>query len=155
VPAGHHNYNIFQSTWQHKFTDKLFTKTEAYIMWEKDAPVGGTPSIGPVQFGSGGGLGPTIPGTSLTYGVLNYTVLQVSNKDFFVVRNEWMNDEHGTRYGFAGNYSSNSIGWTHNFTPSLQIRPELGYYRNWNTLTFDNGQRKDMFMAAFDMTIRF
>src|SRR5205807_1381744 len=33
-------------------------------------------------------LGPTVPGTSLTYGFLNYTALQVSKKDFFVVRNE-------------------------------------------------------------------
>jgi hypothetical protein len=38
---------------------------------------------------------------------------------------------------------------------SIQFRPEFGYYRNWNTPTFDNGQRKDMFMAAFDFTIRF
>jgi hypothetical protein len=66
-----------------------------------------------------------------------------------------MKDEHGTRYGFAGNYSSHSIGWTHNFTPSLQMRPEFGYYRNWTTPTFDNGVRKDMFMAGIDFTVRF
>ena len=44
-PAGHHNYNIIQSTWQHKFNDDVHTKTEAYYMWERDAAVGGTPSI--------------------------------------------------------------------------------------------------------------
>ena len=71
------------------------------------------------------------------------------------MRNEWMKDEHGTRYGFPGNYSSNSIGWTHNFSQSFQFRPELGYYRNWNTPTFDNGQKKDMFMVGFDVTMRF
>jgi len=155
VAAGHHNYNIIQSTWQHKFTDTFFTKTEGYYMWEHDAPVGGTPSIGQVQFGLGGGLGKTIPGTSATYGFLNYTVWQWSKKDFFVLRNEWMKDENGTRYGFAGNYSSHSIGWTHNFSPTLQIRPEFGYYRNWNTPSFDNGGRKDMFMGGFDVTLRF
>ncbi len=154
-PAGHHNYNIFQTTWQHRFTDKFLTKTEAYLMWERDAAVGGTPSIGPVQFNSGGGIGPTVPGLSLTYGVLNYTMLAVSKKDFFTVRNEWMNDEHGTRYGFAGNYSSHTIGWTHNFTPSLQIRPEMGYYRSYNNPAFDNGARQNMFMVGFDMTLRF
>lgn len=153
--AGHHNYNIVQTTWQHRFTSKFFTKTEAYIMWEHDAAVGGTPSLGPTQFGLGNGLGPTIPGTSLTYGVLNYTMFEMGKKDFLVLRNEWMKDENGTRYGFAGNYSSHSIGWTHNFTPSLQVRPEFGYYRNWNTPTFDNGLRKDMFMFGVDMTLRF
>lgn len=155
MPAGHHNYNIIQTTWQHKFTDKLFTKTEGYILWEHDAPVGGTPSIGPFQHNLGGGLGPTIPGLSLTYGLLNYTALQLSKKDFVVVRNEWMKDENGTRYGFAGNYSSHSIGWTHFFSPSLQIRPEFGYYRNYNNPAFDNGLRKDMYMFGFDMTLRF
>jgi hypothetical protein len=155
VLAGHHNYNIIQSTWQHRFTPEIFTKTEAYYMWEHNAPVGGTPSIGPVQFGLGNGLGAIIPGTSATYGILNYTMFQMGKKDFLVFRNEWMKDENGTRYGYAGNYTSNSIGWTHNFTQSLQVRPEVGYYRNWNTPTFDNGQRKDMFMVGLDMTIRF
>jgi hypothetical protein len=154
-PAGHHNYNIFQTTWQHRFTPQIHTKTEAYILWERNAAVGGTPSIGPFQFNSGGGLGPTIPGLSLTYGVLNYTMFQVSPKDFFTVRNEWVKDEHGTRYGFAGNYSSHTIGWTHNFTPYLQVRPEVGYYRNYNTPAFDNGQRKDMWLAGCDVTLRF
>src|SRR5262249_12020263 len=92
-PAGHHNYNIIQTTWQHRFTPQFFTKTEAYLMGEHDAPVGGTPSLGPPQFGSGGGLGPTIPGTSLTYGVLNYTMFAMGKKDFLVLRNEWMKDE--------------------------------------------------------------
>ena len=131
-PAGHHNYNIAQSTWQHRISETCVTKTEGYYMWEFDAAVGGTPSLGPVQFGSGGGLGPYGSGLSQTYGVLNFTVFQVSKKDFFTVRNEWMYDEHGTRYGFAGNYSSHALGWTHNFNSLLQIRPEIGYYRNYD-----------------------
>jgi hypothetical protein len=154
-PAGHHNYNIFQSTWQHKVNDWVLTKTEAYIMWEKNAAVGGTPSLGPVQFGSGGGLGPTVPGTSLTYGVLNYTMFKLSKSAFFTVRNEWMKDEHGTRYGFPGNYTSNSIGLTYNFNKVLQVRPEIGYYRNWNNPAFDNGARTDLWLYGFDVTYRF
>ena len=61
----------------------------------------------------------------------------------------------GTRYGFAGNYTSNSIGLTHHFNSLFQIRPEIGYYRNWNTPAFDNGNRKDMWLYGFDMTLRF
>src|SRR5262249_39434130 len=72
-PAGHHNYNIFQTTWQHRFNERIHTKTEAYVMWERNAAVGGTPSIGPFQFNSGGGIGPTGPGLSMTYPVLNST----------------------------------------------------------------------------------
>jgi hypothetical protein len=155
VPSGHHNYNILNSTWQHRFTEKFFTKTEGYILWERDAAVGGTPSIGPFQFNSGGGLGPTVLGTSLTYGFLNYTMYQLSDKDYLTFRNEWMKDEHGTRYGFAGNYTSNAIGLTHNFNNYLQLRPEVGYYRNWNVPAFDNGARRDMWQYGFDLTLRF
>jgi hypothetical protein len=155
VPAGHHNYNIAQTTWQHKFSDEVHTKTEAYIMWERDAAVGGTPSIGPFQFNTGGGLGPTVPGLSLTYAVLNYTMFKLSDKDFLTFRNEWVKDEHGTRFGFPGNYTSNSIGMTHNFSPVFQVRPEIGYYRNWNTPAFDNGGRRDIWLYGLDMTLRF
>jgi hypothetical protein len=155
VPAGHHNYNIINSTWQHKFTDNFLTKTEGYVLWERDAAVGGTPSIGPFQFNLGGGLGPTVPGLSLTYGVLNYTMLKVSDKDFFTLRNEWVKDEHGTRYGFPGNYSSNSIGFSHNFSPVFQVRPEIGYYHSWNASAFDNGARNNLLLYGFDMTLRF
>jgi hypothetical protein len=155
VPAGHHNYNILNCTWQHKFTDEIHTKTEGYVLWERDAAVGGTPSIGPFQFNSGGGLGPTVPGLSLTYGVLNYTMFKVSDKDFFTVRNEWVKDENGTRYGFPGNYSSNSIGLSHNFSPVFQVRPEIGYYHSWNANAFDNGARNNQLLYGFDMTLRF
>jgi hypothetical protein len=154
-PAGHHNYNILQTTWQHRFNEWIHTKTEAYVIWERNAAVGGTPSIGPVQFNSGGGLGATVPGLSMTYGVLNYTMFGLSKTDFITVRNEWVQDEHGTRYGFPGNYTSNTIGWTHNFTPEIQFRPEIGFYRNWNTPAFDNGARKNMLLAGFDVTLRF
>jgi hypothetical protein len=155
VPAGHHNYNIIQTTWQHRFNERVHTKTEAYLIWERNAAVGGTPSIGPVQFNSGGGLGATVPGVSLTYGVLNYTMFMLSKDDFLTVRNEWVKDENGTRYGFAGNYTSNTIGWTHYFSPLIQVRPEVGYYRNWDNPAFDNGARKDMLLAGVDVTLRF
>lgn len=154
-PAGHHNYNIFQSTWQHRFSPKVHTKTEAYIMWENNAAVGGTPSIGPFQYNSGGGIGPTVPGTSLTYAVLNYTMFQTSKKGFITFRNEWTKDEHGTRYGFPGNYTSHAIGYSHNFNSVFQIRPEVGYYQSLNSSAFDNGNRSNMWLCGLDMTLRF
>src|SRR5262249_16111543 len=128
---------------------------EAYIMWEKDAAVGGTPSIGPFQFNSGGGLGPTIPGTSLTYAVLNYTMFQLSSSAFMTVRYEWTKDEHGTPSGFPRNYTSHSLGLCYNVNSLFQVRPEIGYYRNYNTPAFDNGARRDLWLYGFDMTLRF
>ncbi len=153
---GHDNFNYLVSTWEHRFSKEVITKTEGYIMWQRDAVVGGTPSIGPLEpFGGGGGLGKYIPGTTYSYGVLNFTMFQLSKQDFFTIRNEWWRDTDGERSGFATTYTSNAIGLSHNFTPNIQIRPEIGYYRSWNVPAFDLGTRKNEFMLACDFTVHF
>ena len=155
-PAGHTNFNYAVGTWQHRFTRKIHTKLEGYYMWERNAPVGGTPIIGPVRsFGGGGGRGPIVPGTSLAYGVVNYTMIQVSQRDYVTLRNEWWRDETGFRSGFAGHYSSHTLGWSHQFNDVVMIRPEVGYYRNYDRGAFDLGVEQDMVMAGVDMTLRF
>lgn len=155
-PAGHDNFNYIVGTWQHKFTREIHTKTEGYYMWQEDAVVGGTPSIGPARsFGGGGGRGAILPGTSLAYGIVNYTVYQTSMKDFFTLRNEWWRDERGMRSGFAGNYSSHTLGWTHHFNDILTIRPEVGYYRNYDRTAFDLGTERDMVMIGLDTILRY
>jgi hypothetical protein len=155
-PAGHDNFNYPVVTWQHRFNEYIHTKTEAYYMWSVDAVTGGTVSIGPAKsFGGGGGIGADIPGTTRTFGVVNYTMFQTSKKGFITVRNEWWKDTDGERSGFPGTYSSHTIGFTHNFTPELQIRPEIGYYRNWTMPAFDLGTRQGMVLCGVDMTLRF
>jgi hypothetical protein len=155
-PAGHDNFNYFVSTWQHRFNERVHTKTEGYFMWQFDAELGGTPSLGPVRsFGGGGGDGAFLPGLSRTYGLVNYTMFQLTKEDFITVRNEWWRDERGMRSGFPGTYTSHTVGLTHNFSPVLQIRPEIGLYRNWTEPAFDLGTRKNMVLAGFDVTLRF
>lgn len=153
---GHDNFNYLVGTWQHKFNDNLHSKIEGYFMWQRDAVVGGTPSAGPVKsFGGGGGIGPTIPGTTLTYGIVNYTLFKFTDNDFITFRNEIWRDADGERSGFPGTYTSHAIGLTHNFNSIVQIRPEIGYYRNWNKPAFDLGKRKGMVLLGADMTVRF
>ena len=155
-PMGHDNFNYFVGTWQHKFNDDIHTKTEAYFMWQRDAVLGGTPSAGPVRsFGGGGGIGPDIPGSCYTYGLVNYTMFKLSKKAFVTFRNEVWHDGKGERSGFPGTYTSNALGLTYNFNTILQIRPEVGYYRNWNHRAFDLGERRSLVMFGVDMTLRF
>jgi hypothetical protein len=155
-PMGHDNFNYYVQTWEHRFSKLLITKTESYLMWQRNAVVSGTPSAGPTApFGGGGGIGPDIPHAyTLTFGVVNYTLLQVSHKDFITFRNEWWKDTDGERSNFPGVYTSHAIGLTHNFTDYLQVRPEIGLYRNWTQPAFDNGTRKNQVMAGFDCTLR-
>jgi hypothetical protein len=154
--AGHDNFNYIVSTWEHRFSREIHTKTEAYYMWQFDAVVGGTPSLGPpMSFGGGGGLGKFLPGNSPAYGVLNYTMFQVSKRDYFTVRNEWWRDQRGERSGFATNYSSHTIGISHQFNDHVMIRPELGYYHSYDVPAFDLGKNKNLLIGGFDLTVRF
>src|ERR1700680_836857 len=74
-PTGHDNYNYIVSTWEHKFNKDIHTKTEGYFMWQRNAELGGTPSLGaPQSFGGGGGDGTLLPGMSYAYGLLNFTM---------------------------------------------------------------------------------
>src|SRR5208283_1241264 len=138
-PSGHDNFNYFVATWEHRFDEKgrLHTATESYIMWQRDAALGGTPSEGvPQSFGGGGGIGPTIPGISYTYGVLNYTEYGLTKKSYLCLRNEWWKDDAGMRSGVPGVYTSHTIGISHYFNSDLIVRPEIGYYRNWTNPAF-------------------
>src|SRR5262249_56052432 len=94
-PAGHDNFNYPVVTWQHRFNPIVHTKTEAYFMWQFDAVKGGTPSIGPPRsFGGGGGLGADIPGTSLTYGTVNYTIFHLCRNAFFTLPTACWSNHH-------------------------------------------------------------
>ncbi len=155
-PAGHDNFNYLVSTWEHRFNRYAVTKTEGYIMWQRDAVVGGTPSIGPPEpFGGGGGIGPDIPGLTWTFGAVNFTIFQLSHTSYVTVRNEYWKDDRGERSGFPGPYSSHAIGWAKYLTPEVLFRPEIGFYRNWHEPAFDLGTKKNMLMAGFDITFRF
>jgi hypothetical protein len=155
-PAGHDNFNYVVTTWEHRFSEDVHTKTEAYFMWQRNAELGGTPSLGPLEpYGGGGGDGVTLPGMSLAYGVLNYTMFALNKQDYITLRNEWWRDERGMRSGFPGNYSSHTIGLSHNINSVLQIRPEIGYYRNWDEPAFDLGTKHDLWLYGFDVTLRF
>jgi hypothetical protein len=155
-PLGHDNFNYVVTTWEHKFSQDVHTNTEAYYMWQRNAELGGTPSAGPLQpYGGGGGDGMLLPGLSQAYGVLNYTMFAFTKQDFITLRNEWWKDDRGMRTGFPGNYTSHTIGLSHNFNSLLQIRPEIGYYRNWNGAAFDLGTKKDLWIYGFDVTLRF
>jgi len=165
--VGHDDYNYIVSTYEHKFNDNVHTATEAYYMWQMDAVLGGTPTLGPTSPFGGGGIGLAnipvsqggilLPGLSRAYGFLNYTEFKIfgGKTDYITFRNEWWKDERGMRTGFPGNYTSNTIGYCKNFNAAVQFRPEIGYYRNWNNPAFDNGTQKGMLMGGADATFHF
>ena len=93
--------------------------------------------------------------SSRAYGVLNYTMFQLSKRDYFTVRNEWWRDERGERSGYTTSYSSHTIKISHQFNDLVMIRPEIGFYHSYDVPAFNLGTTKNLLMYGFDFTVRF
>lgn len=154
--ASHDNLQEFNVTWTHRFTPGIHTATEGYYLYQYDAVKGGTCNFGPIRyFGGGGGCGAPIPGKSPVWGGVNYTELKISPKDFISVRTDYLNDVKGERTGFATQYMSYTLGVTHQFSPLIEIRPEIRYEWAFSAKPYDNGTQKDQTTFDMDMIARF
>jgi Putative beta-barrel porin-2, OmpL-like. bbp2 len=96
-----------------------------------------------------------IPGNTAEWAVVNYTNWQVSPKDSFTLRNEYMDDENGQRAGTATRYYGIGVSWTHFFKQNVFIRPEMTYYTALDNPAFQQGTKYTQFVAAMDLVVRF
>ena len=148
------------ATWSHRINDRVSTFTEVWYMWQRNAEMGGTENDGPFKLWggpSGGGAGATIPGISNEIATVNYTNFKLSKWDYISVRNEFFADLDGQRTGFKSQYSTHTIGYVRYLdqNPDIQFRPEISYDRAYNARAFDAGRRKNQFLLAADLLIRF
>ena len=70
--------------------------------------------------------------TYLAY--LNYKATPLDNISYRV---EFFNDEQGQRTGVKTRYVETGIGWQHWFSPQIEIRPEVSYYRSLDANAFN------------------
>jgi hypothetical protein len=70
--------------------------------------------------------------TFLTY--LNYKATPLDNISY---RAEFVDDEEGQRTGTKTRYVETGIGWQHWFSPQIEIRPEVSYYRSLDANAFN------------------
>jgi len=154
----HDDLQMLVATWGHKFNKTFHMMTEAYYMWQYHALTGGTVINGPAQpFLTGVGPGVPIKGTEYAQGLVNYFQILTSPRDYFSIRNDFLNDPQGGRTGYATLYSSHTIGFVHYFTDLIRIRPEIRYETAWadGITPYDNGTKKDQWTAAMDLIVRF
>ncbi len=152
----HDNLQQVVAVWGHRFNERLHMQTEAYYMWQFHALTGGTVNNGPPKsFLKGVGPGSLIPGRADEWGLVNYFEIKLSSKDYLTIRNDILDDMKGQRTGFKSIYTSNSVGWSHNFNDYLTIRPELRYERAWRAAAYDNSTKTDQFMFAMDLILKF
>src|SRR5262249_49873758 len=104
---GYNNLHQIVGTWTHKFSDTIYTATEALYMYMFDAKTHPTAAV-PFQSGSC----PVKPGYAPERGILNYTMFRIAPSAFLTLRNEFYNDIVGSRTGHATKYSEHSFGLT-------------------------------------------
>ena len=46
-------------------------------------------------------------------------------------------------------------GFTYQLSPSIMIRPEVGYYHSYNAKAFDLGKKDYTVIGGLDVTLRF
>jgi hypothetical protein len=147
---GYNNLQQIVGTWTHKFNDKIYTATECLYMFMNDATTHATKEV-PFQNGSF----PVKPGYAPEWGILNYTMFRIAPTAFFTARNEFYNDIVGSRTGHATSYSEHSIGVTWWPDRIVTLRPELRFDHSYDTAAFDNGTRRNQFVASMDFIIHY
>jgi hypothetical protein len=70
--------------------------------------------------------------TFLTY--LNYRITTLDNISF---RAEFVDDLQGQRTGTKTRYVETGIGWQHWFSPQIEFRPEVSYYKSLDAFAFN------------------
>jgi hypothetical protein len=95
--------------------------------------------------------------TALMY--LNYKPDPLDNISY---RAEFVDDYQGQRTGVATRYIETGIGWQHWFSPQIEIRPEISYYKAMDAFAFNGNvnlgipnTRKYAIIGSSDIIIHF
>jgi hypothetical protein len=176
---GYNNLQWFGGTYYHKFNDQWHISLESYDEHQNNVANvnnsvanniianGGTPfSLQYMPFNGPFGAQCSNPNvlsctaefqTALMY--LNYKPDPLDNISY---RLEFVNDKEGQRTGVKTRYLETGIGWQHWFSPQIEIRPEVSYYKAIDNFAFNGNpnfgilpNRKYAIIGSADIIIHF
>ena len=75
--------------------------------------------------------------TARSFATLMYLNYRISGLDNLAFRAEFYNDMQGQRTGTRTRYTEFGIGWQHWFSPQVELRPEVTYYRSLDANAFN------------------
>jgi hypothetical protein len=174
---GYNNLQAYGLTWYHKFNDRWHFAWETYVFSQKNV----LNAADPAGIIANGGY-PFTPANGIRFNAPNFaqcsdpnalscaaTALasvmfwnyKVGPLDNVTLRVEYYDDQQGQRTGTKTRYSNIGLGWQHWFSPQVEIRPEITYYRSWDAPAFNGNfnatpvpilpSRSYMWMAAADL----
>jgi hypothetical protein len=174
---GYDNLQWTGVTWFHKFSPDWHLAWEAYFVEQKNVlnitdPLG-IIANGGFPFSPANGFKFNAPFfaqcddprvlacTAKAFATLMYLNHQFSPLDNLTFRAEYFDDMQGQRTGTKTRYVDFGIGWQHWFSPQIEIRPEVDYFRSLDAPAFNGNanalpvaiapNKRDTVIVAADM----
>jgi hypothetical protein len=176
---GYNNLQWYGGTYYHKFNDQWHVSFEVYDEHQNNVLNANNPAALAAFAAGGTPFSPQImPFNSpflaqcsnaavfsctaevragLMY--LNYRATPLDNISYRV---EYFDDMEGQRTGTKTAYFETGIGWQHWFSPQIEIRPEVSYYRSLNANAFNGNSnlgilpnKNNALIGAADVIIHF
>ncbi|MBV8755517.1 MAG: outer membrane beta-barrel protein [Hyphomicrobiales bacterium] len=173
---GYNNLQTYALTWYHKFDDRWHFAWETFTSSQRNvlnaADPGGIIANGGYPFTPANGVvfnapnfaqcsdPATLACTARVFASVFFLNYKASPLDNLTLRLEYYDDQEGQRTGVKTRYSEIGVGWQHWFSPQVEIRPEIAYYRSWDAAAFNGNfnatpvvppNKSDMWMAAMDL----
>ena len=176
---GYNNLQWFGATYYHKFNEQWHVAVELYTLSQNHVANLNNPVAVDAIANNGTPFSPAfIPRnapnaarcknpnvlscTASAQALLAYTNYKFSPLDNVSFRTEFYNDAQGQRTGTKTGYLDFGLGWQHWFSPQIEIRPEVTFYRAINRPAFNgNANRgiapdsKNALIASGDIIIHF
>jgi Putative beta-barrel porin-2, OmpL-like. bbp2 len=173
---GYNNLQAYGLTWYHKFNDRWHVAWETYMFSQRNVLNASDPAgiiaNGGYPFTAANGIRFNAPNfaqcsntqaltcTARAFASVMFVNYKATPLDNISWRLEYYHDEQGQRTGVATRYAEFGIGWQHWFSPQIEIRPEITYYRSFNAPAFNGNfnatpliapTRSYMWLAAMDI----
>jgi hypothetical protein len=151
---GYNNLQWYGLTAYHKFNDQWHISFETYNLHQNNVLNANNPAAVAAFAAGGTPFSPqylpfNAPGlafcssttvfacTASVQTYVAYLSYKASALDNISYRVEYYDDKQGQRTGTKTAYFETGIGWQHWFSPQIEIRPEVTYYRSLNANAFN------------------
>jgi len=162
INDGRYAYNNVQQydvTWNHRFSAKWNSSTEAWAMYERDVPNVAHNVMSPMipETGANGAYCAAGQMTCFApeYAAMNYLNREVNSKLFVGMRSGLLNDKKGQRTGIPGKYTENTLYATKTFGTTVMLRPELRFDHSWDNLGYNGGKARNQLFFGVDLIYKF
>jgi hypothetical protein len=157
--SGRYDYNnlsAYYTTWYHKFGHSTWHSAwETWYQYMRDTPNVTNPAATPLLITNSNGAHCNNT-TELTCFAPEWSSVAYLNKfinktNAVIFRTEYFDDLKGQRTGYKTRYTSSLVSWNHWLGSTVVFRPEVRYDYSIDARAYDNGTRRNQFVAAADI----